>query len=501
MTDHGGKIRRHLSVLIACAVGICLLTLVGGDARGLAQAVDPYQVDVVQTSADLSQALTPLPPLEFSSAPARHEPVISVDGRRGYQHVRGFGAAMTDSSAWLIERKLAPSSQQALMSELFGPTGLHLNFLRVPIGASDFTSNGRPYSYDDLRPGMTDPTLSHFSIAHDASYILPALRAALALNSSTEFLATPWSPPAWMKSNHSLGNAGDRGMLLRRYYRTWANYVVKFIQAYATAGIPIGALTPQNEPQVATLYPGMNFSAAAEASWIAKDLTPALAGAKLHPEIFAGDIGWGPTTAYDAAAVDRADAHALSGLAWHCYFGAPGVMSLFHALHPGLDEIVDECSPGLAPTSISEIVIGSLRNWASTVALWNLALNLTGGPAQPPNHGCEGCSGLAKIDPKTGAVSLNDSYYQLGQASEFIVPGAQRIASGHFVSYKYSRPGANIVSPGLDDVAVRNPDGSIVLVAYDNSGSAIRFAVSWRGHEFSYRLPAGATATFVWNRP
>jgi glucosylceramidase len=193
--------------------------------------------------------------------------------------------------------------------------------------------------------------------------------------------------------------------------------------------------------------------------------------------------------------------HALSGISWHCYYGAPTVMSRFRRTAPRLDEIVDECSPGLiTPTPTPEIVISSLREWASTVALWNLALDPRGGPVQPPNHGCPGCLGLARIDERTGAVSLTRSYYQLGQASAFIAPGARRIASRHFVAYVYPRSGVNVVTPGLDDVAFRNPDGSLVLLAYDNAPSAVRFAVRWRGRALSYTLKPGAMATLIWNR-
>src|SRR5262249_31977673 len=190
------------------------------------------------------------------------------------------------------------------------------------------------------------------------------------------------------------------------------------------AGIPIDAVSPQNEPSVPTMYPGLNFSPASEARWISGFLRPALAKAKLNPKIYGGDLGWGPTTDYDRATVRPTAKRVLAGLGWHCYFGSPGVMGPFHRTGPTLDQIVDECSPGLTPTPISEIVISSLRSWASAVALWNLALDPTGGPAQLPNHGCKGCRGMATINPKTGTVALNRSYYELGQASAFVSPGA-----------------------------------------------------------------------------
>jgi glucosylceramidase len=306
-----------------------------------------------------------------------------------------------------------------------------------------------------------------------------------------------------MKANDSLGNAGNRGTLRPSAYRAWAGYFLRFLKDYATAGVPVAAITAQNEPGTPTLYPGLNLPANVEGSWIAHDLEPALAAAGLHPKVYGGDLGWGPNTrAYMRTDVLGPASRALTGISWHCYFGAPGVMDALRQAAPRLEQIVDECSPGLiTPTPTSEIVIASLRNWASTVALWNLALDPHGGPVQVPNHGCPGCVGLARIDERSGAVAETRAYYQLGQASAFIAPGAQRIASTHFVSYVYPRAGVNVVTPGLDDVAVRNPDGSIVLVAYDNAPSAVHFAVRWRARELSYALQPGAMVTLVWNRP
>jgi glucosylceramidase len=458
-------------------------------------------VTVVQTSADLAQHMTPLPPFDFGSGKIDQGPVIRINAGIRYQRVQGFGAAMTDTSAWLIERDLPPATQQALMAGLFGAGGLRLNFVRVPIGASDFTHTGQPYTYDDLPSGQSDPGLKHFSVTHDQAYILPALLQAKALNPAISFLATPWSPPAWMKSNKSLSNAGNGGTLLPADYGPWAAYIVKFVQAYAKAGIPIGAVTPQNEPGVATLYPGLNMSAASEGTWVMHNLEPALARAKVNARIYGSDLGWGPTTTYASDTARGPAARALAGLAWHCYFGSPAAMTQVRDADPALQGIVDECSPGLTPTPISEVVISSLRNWASTVALWNVALDPKGGPAQLPNHGCKGCSPLATIDPRTGTVSLKASYYQLGQASAFVTPGAQRIASGTFVGYRYPGPGVNVATPGLDDVALRNPDGSLVLLAYNNSSRPIRFTVAWKGRAFKYQLAAGATVTFRWNQP
>jgi glucosylceramidase len=145
------------------------------------------------------------------------------------------------------------------------------------------------------------------------------------------------------------------------------------------------------------------------------------------------------------------------------------------------------------------VLIGSLRNWSSVVTLWNLALDPAGGPVQPPNYGCHGCTGEVTIDESTQTVSFRLAYFQLGQVSAFVAPGATRIGSNSFVSYQSGSAGAT-AAPGLDDVAFLNPDGSHVLVAYNNSASAIRFAVHWKGQGFAYSLPGKAMVTFRWRR-
>ena len=145
------------------------------------------------------------------------------------------------------------------------------------------------------------------------------------------------------------------------------------------------------------------------------------------------------------------------------------------------------------------MLISSVRDWASSVTLFNIAQNTHGGPVQPPNHGCSGCTPLAIVDASRNAYSLQRSYYELGQMSKFVRPGAQRIASENFVSYAYTRPGVNFYGPGLDDVALRNTDGSLVLVAYDNARTPVTFTVAWAGKSFRYTLPSQSTVTFIWN--
>ncbi len=468
-----------------------------------AQSPNPFDVAAVQTTIDLSQRMAQLPDLTFAtSAPPKGTPVISVNETTGYQRITGIGASMTDSSAWLIQKQLLPAARSELMTNLFAPypNGINISFLRVPMGASDFTQTGKSYSYDDLPAGQTDPTLEHFSIAHDFRWDIPALKTALAIDPHLVLQANPWSPPGWMKTNDSLNNYADLGYLYGRSYGPLANYFVKFIKAYAAAGVPISMITPQNEPGNPTRYPGMDLSEHAEANLIQYFIAPALKAAGLHTQIFGHDAGFsGPSVAFAESLGASTAAPSLSGIAWHCYHGSPIAMSTMHHLHPNLTETMDECAQGLT-SSISETIVSSLNNWASAVALFNLALNTHRGPVEAHN-GCPGCTAEATINQQTWTYQLGLNYYELGQATAFIQPGSHVIAANHFVNYNIAGNDPTISTPGLDDVAVQNPDGSIVLLAYNNSTNPVTFAVSWHGRSFMYTIEPRATTTFEWNRP
>jgi glucosylceramidase len=358
---------------------------------------------------------------------------------------------------------------------------------------------GTPYSYDDMPPGQSDSDLSNFSIAHDTSYLIPTLQQALAINPGLEILANPWSPPAWMKSNDSLDNLGGSGTLLASAYRPLARYIVKFIQAYERQGIPIDEVTPQNEPSSGgsgTPYPGLTLPAADEDQFISQDLTPALQAAGLNTKIYATDHNW-DRQAYANAIATGASAGDLAGIAWHCYFGTPTVMSQMQQSSQSLDQIVDECSPELRSFGTPEFLISSLRNWARVVSVWSVALDPSGGPIQAAND-CRGCTGPVTIDEQTQAITFRPEYYQLGQVSAFVQPGAQRIASTTYVGYGQNASGVETITPGLDDVAFLNPDGSKVLVAYNNSRAPISFDVESDGRHFTYTIPARAMTTFSW---
>ena len=399
------------------------------------------------------------------------------------------------------------------MRELFDPsTGIGVSFLRQPIGSSDFTAAAEHYTYDDVPAGDTDFGLRNFSIAHDQAQILPLLREAIALNPSLEVIASPWSPPAWMKTTGSL--IGGRLIDSPAYYKAYARYLTKFVQAYTAAGVPIDFITVQNEPQnrAPKGYPGTDMPVAQEAA-VVEALGPMLKKASPGTKILGYDHNWAthpddvattpagesPETDYPFALLRSKAAKWLAGTAYHCYYGDPSAQTALHEAFPKKGIWFTECSgshsPGDAPTKVfhdtltfhaRNITIGATRNWAKSTATWNLVLDANGGPHL---GGCDTCTGLLTVQPD-GSVTTNAEYYTVGHLSKFVKRGAVRIASTSFGTTGYNGQ--------IQDVAFRNPDGSTALVVHNQNDNPRSFAVAVGDESFDYTLPGGALATFVW---
>jgi len=446
-------------------------------------------VNVWLTTSDGRNQLTAQPGLTFTSDSQNADSsTIAINEHQQFQQMDGFGAAVTDSSAWLMYTRMSTSQRNDLMKRLFDPAnGIGISFVRIPMGASDFSVNG-PYSYDDLPPGQTDPTLSNFSINHDTAYILPILKQALALNPSLKFMANPWNPPAWMKTNGSMYgfSNGHVGTLIPSDYGLLAQYFVKFIQAYQAQGIPIYAITPQNEPGYAPdNYPGMFFPASDESNFIKNYLSPALNQANLHPRLIPYDHNWDNPHYAKTLLGDPATNRDIAGISWHCYAGSSTVMNAIHALYPTKDVYETECATGasVTPISTSDLLMQSVQNWTKTVELWNIALEANHGPH---NGGCPDCLGVVTVDPNTGNVLYSNDYYLIGHFTKFVVSGTYHIGADTLGS--------------LTDVAFKNPDGSKVVVAHNDGFCSRTFKVRWNGSQsFIYTLPAGATVTFNWS--
>ena len=446
----------------------------------------PTEVQGWVTTSDHRWALRPV---EVRSEPADASAEIEVDIDKRYQRMLGFGASITDSSAWLIQQRMTSDQRQALLQELFGRSGdgIGLDFTRLTIGASDFSRHH--YSLDEPPNGEADPQLRHFSIGPTLSDVVPVTRQALAINPQLKVMASPWSAPGWMKDSGSM----IKGTLRPEYYDAFARYLLKYVDAYAAEGIPVFALTVQNEPDFEPAdYPGMRLNAPARARLIGDHLGPLIAARRKGPLIFDWDHNWDKPQEPMAVLSDPAASPHVAAVAWHCYGGDPAAQSTVHEAFPDKDSYMTECSDGTwepvrsggLPLQTRQLIVQATRDWARGVLFWNLALDERGGPHA---GGCDTCLGVVTIESATGRVSRNNGYYALAHASRFVHRDAYRIAS-------------TATGNGLDNVAFQNTDdGTVVLIVTNTNRKARVFSVRQQGRRFSYALPAKSVATFRWS--
>ncbi|WP_328996460.1 discoidin domain-containing protein [Kribbella sp. NBC_01245] len=496
---------------------LALSALTGSTALAVTPATENPALDeapkarVWVTTVDRSELLTERAPIAFKRG-ASPETTITVDPSQTFQTMDGFGASITDSSADVLYR-LSPADREKTVRSLFDPQqGIGVSFLRQPVGSSDFTAATEHYTYDDVPAGQTDFGLRHFSIARDQAQVLPLLRRAKQLNPALKVMGSPWSPPAWMKTGDSL--VGGRLKDDPAIYNAYARYLVKFVQAYTAAGVPIDFLTIQNEPQNRTPggYPGTDMPVR-QAVKVIESLGPMLRAASPRTKILGYDHNWSthpgdiantppgedPETDYPYQLLESPAAKWLAGTAYHCYYGNPADQSKLQKAFPKKGIWFTECSgshgPNDTPAQIfrgtltwhaRNLVMGTTRNWAKSVINWNIALDSTGGPH---NGGCGTCTGLVTLQPD-GSVTTDAEYYTIGHLAKFVRPGAVRIGST-----SYGTTGWN---GQIQDVAFRNPDGSTALVVHNQNDAPRTFAVAVGDRTFEYTLPGGALATYTW---
>ena len=456
-------------------------------------------VSVVLTTNDEANLMAAQPNINFatgSTADAGTNTVV-VDPTQTYQSIEGFGAAFTDSAAWLLETVEPPANLPGTLNDLFtrNGDGIGLSFMRIPMGASDIALS--VYSFDDQAVGTTDPTLADFSIAHDRAYILPLIQQAKALNPQMKLMANPWSPPGWMKDPSSMSQVSMMGgtLLMTSANETaFANYFVKYLQAYQTAGVPIDYISLQNEPlNITTSYPSMGMSGTVQLSLLQNYVLPALTANSISTKVFAYDHNW-DTPSYPQTVLGGltpAQLTQMAGTAWHGYGGAPGAQQLLQNQYPTLGNWETEHSGGTWQADQFEVdmleITQVLRNSAKSFVKWSLALNEKLGPNLTQNAslgGCNTCTPIVTVNSTTGAVTKDIEFYTLGHYSKYVLPGAVRIYSNN--------------TPAIASVAFQNPDGSMALIAYNSTTSSQTFAVQWGAESFSYTLPATSAATFTW---
>jgi glucosylceramidase len=419
----------------------------------------------------------------ISGADPQH-PTIEIFDKHPLQTIDGFGFALTWGSAEQLYH-MDQATRKTLLKELFGTNrnSIGISYLRVSIGASDL--NEYVYSYDDLPAGETDPELKQFSLKDEEKYVIPVLKQILGIRPDIKILGSPWSAPAWMKTNGNVKGGG----LKPEYYQPYANYFVKYIQGMQAHRIRIDAITIQNEPLNEKNTPSMRMSAPEQAAFLKNYLGPAFKGAGVTAKVLLYDHNCDlPSYPMEILSDPQANSFA-DGSAFHLYKGNISAMSEVHEAYPKKNLYFTEYMAVektdkptlLIAKHVSGTVIGAMRNWSRNVLLWNLAADSKFGP-HTDNGGCPVCQGAVTIDGNE--VTRNLAYYTIAHFSKFVRPGSVRIDSS---------------SPeGLANVAFQTPKNGMVLVV-SNTGSATQaFNVTYHGKFFEAKLEGGAVGTFVW---
>jgi glucosylceramidase len=439
------------------------------------------------TTPDLTAVLaqSPLPPFTpVTAAPGD----VKVSPKRAFQPFLGVGAALTDSAAYVLTNYMTADQRSALLTDLYSPSGRNWQMLRVCMGSPDFRSEKTGYTYDD---GSADPSLSRFSVLKDTAFITPVMAEILAINPAVRVLATPWTPPAWMLASGKFEHG--RCTFNDSYMAPYAQYFVKFIQAYQSMGIPVWAVTAQNEPAGGWF---MNLSQDEESDFIGTCLGPALAAAGLGDvKIFAMDDQWSQAS-YGQAVYTSSAAHPYTaGVAYHGYRGGPVVMSKTYGeqhlteWRSKFTESLDITMAGMA----GGYVAGGVSNWARSVILWNLALDQNGAP----NQDKPGRRGVVTVNNETGDVTQNPEYYALAHLAMFARPGARRCLSP---SYGPAYVAYTTYPSDITTTALANPDGSVVLYVYNGAAGTKTFRiVDTSTHTgCTVSMTPGELSTFVW---
>ncbi len=438
-------------------------------------------VQVWTTSADQA-ALMSSRTQDFSTSADDRHPIIAVDTLQALQPIEGFGFTLTGGSALLIHQ-MPDSERAALLKELFSTeaNGIGVSYLRMGVGSTDL--DPEVFSYNDLPTGNIDPDLLQFSIARDEEHLIPVLKEILAIAPDLHLMGSPWSPPTWMKTNgSSIG-----GRLKTEYYAAYAEYFVKYIQAYQAHGIRIDAITPQNEPLHGGNNPSMEMSAAEQAAFIRDHLGPAFQQAGIDTKIIVWDHNCDRPD-YPIEILDDPAAKAfVHGSAFHLYAGTTSALSEVHEAHPDRALYFTEQWTGRNGTfdgdlqwHVRNVIIGTTRNWSRVALEWNLANDPDYALHTP--GGCTECKGALTISG--ASVSRNVAYYVVGQVAKFVPSGSVRL---------------NTAEPaGLPSVAFLRPDGTKVLLVLNEGSSSQSFNIQAGSRWIRASIPAKSVSTWVW---
>jgi glucosylceramidase len=389
---------------------------------------------------------------------------IVLHPEQTFQSIDGFGFTLTGGSAQLIQT-LEPVKRAALLQELFGKNGISI--LRIGVGATDLDAT--VFSYED-KPRK-------FSLEPSKADLIPVLQQILTINPAIKLMATPWSPPTWMKDN----GESKGGSLLEKYYTPYANYLANYIQAMEKEGIRIWALTPQNEPLHPGNNPSMYMSSQMQANFIKTALGPVFKKRNINTKIIVYDHNCDhPEYAIDLLNDAEAKQY-VSGSAFHLYNGDISALSKVKAAHPDKDLYFTEQWTGYKGDftgdfmwHVKNVILGAVNNHAKTAIEWNLANDPSYGPHTP--GGCTECLGALTISGQD--ITRNQSYYIVMQAARFVPAGSIRLGID--------------VPEGIQAAAFKRPDGKTVLLI-QNEGRKKNLSVE----KLNLEIPAESVLTII----
>src|SRR5271170_3994913 len=447
-------------------------------APGHSSPSDGAQISVWVTSGDAHFAGAP--PAQWTSATATPgADRIILNPATKFQEILGFGGAFTDGTCYTLNQLAAPAREQ-LLHEMFHPSEIGLSVCRTCVGSSDYST--KVYSFDD---GEADPQLTRFSIAHDREYILPILRQARQANPEMFLFSSPWSPPGWMKFNGSMLG----GSMRKYYFAVYAQYYLKFLQAYAAEGAPVQALTTQNEVDTDQdgKMPACIWPQEYEIQFLRDHLGPLLESTGTPTKIWILDHNYNLWGRVMDSLEDEKLRNYTNAVAWHGYVGTPDMMSRVHDSFPDTEMHWTEGGPDYKdPDYLTDwwkwgrTFSGILRNWCRSITSWNLALDEQG----RPNLGPFPCGGVVTINSQTKEVIRSGQYWAFAHYSRVVRRGARRFDS-------------QSTAVDLYHVAVENPDGQHVLVV-SNAGAARTVQLQLGNMAASVPLKAKSLTTLVW---
>jgi glucosylceramidase len=424
--------------------------------------------------------------------PLETEAAIIVDASKEFQTFLGIGGALTDASAETFY-KLSNKNQERFLEAYYSlENGIGYTLGRTTIHSCDFSTS----SYTYIEEG--DKELSTFNIEHDKKFRIPFTKRAIkAAGGKLTMYASPWSPPAFMKSTNNMLKGGK---LLPEFYQSWANYYAKFIKEYEAAGIPIWGLTIQNEPMAVQSWESCIYTAEEERDFLKNYLGPTLEKEGLgNKKIIVWDHN--RDLLFDRASTILNDPEAAKyvwGTGFHWYEDWKDGVPMFNAVHQvneaypdknlifteGCNEKYDKSrldndDPKLAER-YGKSMINDFNNGTVAWTDWNILLDETGGP----NHVGNFCFSPVHGNTKTDELTFSSSYYYIGHFSKFIRPGAKRIVSVSSVN-------------SLLTTAFKNTDGSIAIVVMNQSDRNVNYSVALQSKTSQLEIMAHSIQTIV----